>query len=57
MKRSLAEAYDIAHLCPLCMFTGSENTVIKHMIDEHTDEEMINATGWKMEEFEDEDEV
>jgi len=52
MRKSLAEAYELAHLCPLCMYTGTEADVQSHMEKEHTDEEMIEQTGWDIKDFE-----
>ena len=51
-KRFLAEAYTISHLCPLCQFTGSEQEVEDHMVKDHTDEEIVEITGWDMADFE-----
>lgn len=52
MRRSLAEAIDLSCLCPMCMYIGSESDVIKHMMEDHTDKEVIEHTGWDIEEFE-----
>lgn len=51
MRKSLAEAYEIPHLCPLCMYIGTEEDVIDHLEKDHTDEEMIDATGWDIADF------
>lgn len=55
MRKSLAEAFNIPHLCPLCMHTGSNQDVIDHLVSDHTDEEMLEATGWKLSDFEEDE--
>ncbi len=54
MRKSLANEYDLSVwvLCPFCEFLCSEDEVREHMIKKHTDEEMIEHTGWDLEDFE-----
>ena len=52
MRREIAEAFRPLYLCQLCMHCdGDENRMIDHMVSEHSDEEAIDATGWDLKDF------
>ena len=48
-KRELVEKYyDPTIICPLCEFIrGTEQEVIDHIIEYHTEEELKNQLGWE----------